>query len=591
MVIVRAIRLTFFLAMVCLVTSVFSQDGSAGKTIGRIRFEGNRNIEDEALFDVTGLRTGDIFQEGMVDSAVQHILLHYHRNGFYLAGIDSVVENAIDTIAFELTFWLEEGERTRLGRLYIHGLPESMDEKDIRLESRVGGEYIEVLVEEDIDHILTVLENSGYPLSSVHVDSVDFRIDESRPLVDLVLRVDPGPMVHIGSLRSSGNSITKERIVVRETRLKPGDVYRHDDVHAAMEKLRKLEYFDEVGEPQVSFIKDEAVITFPIKDGNANTLDGVVGYTPPPSEDREGYVTGRLEFTFRNLFGTGRFLEAYWEKKDEHSQSMRFGYEEPWVLGKPLWIGGRFKQDVRDSTYVERAWMFSARLVPWSTFSMHIEGGQREVLPDSTGSRLLNIAQTSTWFVSAGIDYNTLDDPLNPTRGVRYLTTITLGRKRNLGPDFLTDDERWKERVETRRIEVDAEAVISVFRRQAVYLGLHGVEVKTGDDFVPVSDQVRFGGAKTLRGYEEDIFRGSLAAWGNLEYRYLLGRRSRVFIFLDGGMYQRREESGLIRETKIGYGFGIRLDTALGLFGVDFGMGEGDSFLQAKVHVGLVSRF
>ena len=145
--------------------------------------------------------------------------------------------------------------------------------------------------------------------------------------------------------------------------------------------------------------------------------------------------------------------------------------------------------------------------------------------------------------------------------------------------------------METRRIEADAEAVLSVFRRQTVYLGMHGVEVKTGDAFAPVSDQVRFGWAKTLRGYEEDAFRGSLVAWGNFEYRYLLGRRSRVFLFLDGGMYQRREREGLVRGTKFGYGFGLRLETGLGLFGVDFGLGEGDSFLQAKVHVGLVSRF
>ena len=39
------------------------------------------------------------------------------------------------------------------------------------------------------------------------------------------------------------------------------------------------------------------------------------------------------------------------------------------------------------------------------------------------------------------------------------------------------------------------------------------------------------------------------------------------------------------------YGFGIRIETRLGLFGVDYGLGEGDSFLQGKVHVGLVNWF
>jgi outer membrane protein assembly factor BamA len=78
----------------------------------------------------------------------------------------------------------------------------------------------------------------------------------------------------------------------------------------------------------------------------------------------------------------------------------------------------------------------------------------------------------------------------------------------------------------------------------------------------------------------------------NLEYRYLLGRRSRAFVFADAGMYQRRErDRGLIREDKIGYGFGIRLETRLGVMGVDYGLARGDDLIQGKVHVGLVNRF
>ncbi|MFC1569661.1 BamA/TamA family outer membrane protein, partial [bacterium] len=140
--------------------------------------------------------------------------------------------------------------------------------------------------------------------------------------------------------------------------------------------------------------------------------------------------------------------------------------------------------------------------------------------------------------------------------------------------------------------QVDAEFVIPILGKQATFIGLHGQEVKSGDSYVPVSEQIRFGGTTSLRGYAEDQFRGSLVAWLNLEYRYLLGRRSRVFAFVDAGLYQRRErEKGLIRGDQIGYGFGIRLETRLGVMGVDYGLGQGDDFMQGKVHVGLVNRF
>ena len=109
---------------------------------------------------------------------------------------------------------------------------------------------------------------------------------------------------------------------------------------------------------------------------------------------------------------------------------------------------------------------------------------------------------------------------------------------------------------------------------------------------MPITDQFRFGGARTLRGYRENQFNGSKVAWANLEYRYLLARRSRVFVFLDSGYYWRRLDSGeSVEGYKLGYGFGLRIETGLGIISVDYGLGEGDGILAGKVHVGLINQF
>ncbi|MFC1501990.1 BamA/TamA family outer membrane protein [bacterium] len=215
------------------------------------------------------------------------------------------------------------------------------------------------------------------------------------------------------------------------------------------------------------------------------------------------------------------------------------------------------------------------------------------MLPDSIGSARFNLAHTESWLLSVGFDYSTFDDRVNPIRGVRYHTIFTMGRKKNLGPDFLIENnDDFDEVLNTRLLQMDAEVVIPTWPHQVIYCGVHGTEVRTGETFIPISDQIRFGGSRTLRGYDEDAFRGSLAAWFNVEYRYILARHSRVFVFIDGGMYQRREEEeGLVKGTKFGYGFGIRIETQLGLIGIDYGIGEGDGLLKGKVHVGLVNSF
>ena len=575
--------------------SVLGAEVETGRQIVRsVKIYGNDHFGRVALLSAMDVHPKSTLPPTWSEESVKNLLSWYTRQGYLFARVDSIrTETSTDSHFVDLNIWIFEGEQVRVGRVEIVGTEEIPRQELLRLlETRSGRIFDERVLEQDVDEILVFLENSGRPLSRVEIQSLSLRWERDRPKLDVRLWVEGGPSVTVDSIRVEGNRLTREKVILRESRLKKGSLYRHRGVLSVRENLQRLGFFQEVAEPEVIFVEERAVVTLRVKEGNANTLDGVLGYSPPRVEGRKGYFTGRLQFTFRNLFGTGRFLEAYWEKKDEYTQAMRFGYEEPWLLGQPIHVGGRFWQEVRDTTYVEREWRFSVRYVPWVSLSMSLEGGQKEVLPDSSGSVLFSLPQSRSWLLSVGVEYNTLDDPLNPRKGVRYHTTFTMGRKRNVGPGFLKEQEDWRDVVNTRRIQVDVEAALSTFRYQVFYLGLHGTEVRTGEPYVPVSDQIRFGGARTLRGYAEDAFRGTLVAWANSEYRYLLGRRSRVFVFVDGGMYQRQERvSGLVKGAKLGYGFGIRLETRLGLIGIDYGLGEGDSLMRGKIHVGLVNRF
>ena len=80
-------------------------------------------------------------------------------------------------------------------------------------------------------------------------------------------------------------------------------------------------------------------------------------------------------------------------------------------------------------------------------------------------------------------------------------------------------------------------------------------------------------------------------AWSNLEWRYLLGRRSRVFLFADGGYFSTQSSALQHNAFKLGYGLGFRLETGLGMMGVDYGMAQGEGLMNGKVHVGLVNEF
>jgi outer membrane protein insertion porin family len=109
------------------------------------------------------------------------------------------------------------------------------------------------------------------------------------------------------------------------------------------------------------------------------------------------------------------------------------------------------------------------------------------------------------------------------------------------------------------------------------------------------SDLFRLGGAATLRGYREGQFSGSRLVWMNLEYRFLVAPRSFFYGFVDAGYILQPDivtaHLTASEQSKIGYGIGVRMDSALGLIGVSFALGEGDTFSTSKIHIRLINEF
>jgi outer membrane protein insertion porin family len=139
----------------------------------------------------------------------------------------------------------------------------------------------------------------------------------------------------------------------------------------------------------------------------------------------------------------------------------------------------------------------------------------------------------------------------------------------------------------------DLSYYLSTFIRQVIAAELHLRDFSSST--MDMSDLFRLGGASTLRGYQEGQFLGSRIVWTNLEYRFLVAPRSFFYGFFDFGYIVQPDIAAMniaaSEQSKSGYGIGVRLDSALGLIGVSFALGEGDTFSTAKIHIRLINEF
>jgi outer membrane protein assembly factor BamA len=265
---------------------------------------------------------------------------------------------------------------------------------------------------------------------------------------------------------------------------------------------------------------------------------------------------------------------------------------EPWILGLPINIDLLLFQRQQDSSFVQRLLNGNFEFLATESMSAALIFSQGYTIPTESDPRGFTVYNSTIFTSGVNLKIDTRDDLFVPTGGLFFLNSYNYRSKEINGPaEYISDTMNTSPNQYS--IELDFVIHYKLWSRHIPTVGLHLREIR-GDN-VEISDMYRFGGTNTLRGYRENQFTGNRLLWTNLEYRYLLGRRSYAFLFTDVGYYLRDELPALdlaeASAVKVGYGLGITFETALGLLGVSYALGEGDNFNKGKIHFGLIGEF
>ena len=560
-----------------------------------IQFIGNVHISTDELVDISGLRIGMSWNADNVYTVNKEILQAFQERGYLFARIDSVSVNKDDNKqTVSLMWYLSEDLPVKIGKIIIEAdslLPANIKDQ---MESKEGDIYNETIVELDIAAIGKFCAQYGFPFAAIDVQQSGISNKGSYYEMDLVLHIYAGEKALLDDIIIRGNKITRDVVILREIDIMKGETFNLKIIEQIPDKLNRLGYFKYVQMPKLVSLSDNRyALLIELEEGNTTTIDGILGYVPAPKDPliQEGYFTGSLQLSFRNLFGTGRKFEVDWRKPNKFSDEFKLYYEEPWIFGFPINLGIGLERIVRDTTYIERLYFFNGTLRISGTWKGTFSLSQKTSIPDSLASRQLRLVRNSVLNAELGIAYDNRDYPLNPRRGLVYNSTYSIGLKENFGPSYLIEEDKLAASEKIQRIKIGFSYFISLFRNQVFAAQLFGARVNGSENQLQLTDHVWFGGARTLRGYRENQFHGTTVSWANLEYRFLFGRESRIFFFNDWGFYYYQDVSGKKQDILPGFGLGIRFNTPLGIMGVDFGFGRGDTFSKGKIHFGIINTF
>jgi outer membrane protein insertion porin family len=205
---------------------------------------------------------------------------------------------------------------------------------EMKLEKKLRGSA-------NSDDVSSIYLNDGY--LTFNVDPVQTRIYSDT--VDLEMRIYEGPQYTNNKITIKGNTITNDRVVLREIRTKPGEKFSKEQLIRTVREIGQLGNFDE-----------SKTVPTPKPNPADGTVDIEYAVEEKPSDQIElsggfggGRVIGTLGLTFnnfslRNIFngsaykplpkGDGQKLSLRGQTNGSYYQSYSFSFSEPWLGGK-----------------------------------------------------------------------------------------------------------------------------------------------------------------------------------------------------------------------------------------------------------------
>ena len=372
-----------------------------------------------------------------------------------------------------------------------------------------------------------------------------------------------------------GNEKTKNNVITREMKIKPGEAFNVKDARRSMQKVYNLGYFEDVnmklnpGKDPNAVVLETSVVeqktgTFSIGGGYSKS-DGMVGI---------------IEIGDNNFRGTGDKVKLHWEfGGDASDRNYEIGYTRPWLDSKQTSLSVNFYDMTNEyddyqngrkliSTYDKERQGFDVTLgrpqgefiqnyITFKnrkdTYVEHVSGQNYavedpEYLDDNFGlTRSVTLMRV----------FDSRDNVFSPTEGSRYSLSAEFA-----GGAFGGEFDFNKYTAESRNYHKVGKSQVVALRATLGY----------ADGHMPMAGKFSVGGADTLRGYEDDQFKGDKMLAATAEYRFPVVKKVEGVVFTDIGKAWDGEGYQL-DDLKASVGVGMRVTTPIGPIRIDYAQG------------------
>lgn len=550
-----------------------------------LEFDGTKAIpaREAAQYFVSGdmllrLRRNRVFTSGGLRSSMAALREAYARKGFHEAVVETAAITQDDiTGAVRVKIAVQEGPPTFVRAVNVEVLGTNAP-SPLRPRSP-NPAYSRQWQQQLAQTLQTEQFVNGHPDATVQFTEQGRETNVADIQLDLLARVEPGPLIRLGEVSFEGNQRVRTSALERRVNLKEGEPLNRVEAEKSRQRIARLGVFDSVrlryeAADDADDTDDTATrdVIYELQEGKPISLSLLGGY------GSYELLRGGLEFQHGNVFGVAHTLRL---RAQQSFKSTRgdFLYNIPEVFGENVSVfllGSGLRRE--ESSFVREELGASAGV------QKHLKPIQSDLALrydyellsardfDLTATNRVGVPDARAAAIVVELNRDRRDNPLLPRRGSRLFARLEFASA-SLGGN-----------VDYQRFIFGGSQHFDLGGGRLLHFGLtHGVSSTYGSDPDQLPFNKRFfpGGESTVRGYQEgeasplDEFGGQLGAEtytvANLEFEQLLTKAWSVVTFFDAVGFAHDRDNYPWDEALYSVGVGLRWRSLLGPVRLEYG--------------------
>ena len=393
-------------------------------------------------------------------------------------------------------------------------------------------------IENFLNNAISSLEKKGFALAKIKL--INIQRDKNNLTAELSVILDKKRTLN--GIVINGYDKFPEGFKKQINRKYRKTTFNKENLKLVYNDFNKIRFIRQTKYPEILFTTDSTKVYAYIEKAKINSFDGILGFAN--DEKRNLIFNGYVNLSLNNALNAGEKLDLNWKSDGKNQKTFNFATEIPYVFKTPIGVKAQlniFKQDSlfqNTKTSIDLGYYlkFNSRIYLGfqSTESNDIQNLNTNLISDSQNSFV-----TTTYEFK---DFNN-DDLLFPEK-TNFEFKLGNGRR-------------------ATKIQNDKQNFASLNINHHFYLNkIFAINLKTQNYYLKSnnyisSEQLRFGGINSVRGFNENSLQANALLSLISEFQYVLSPNLYFHSVLDYAYFEDKTTNKSNKLIGLGFGFGL----------------------------------